>query len=76
MQNNKEIKRLYRSRKNRVFAGICGGLGEYWEVDPVLIRLFWLLLIIFSGIFPGLIAYIFAIMIVPEEPKDETNHNY
>lgn len=61
-----EIKKLHRSKSNRIFAGICGGLGEYFEVDPVLIRLIWLLAIIFSGIVPGLLAYILAIFIVPE----------
>ena len=59
-------KKLYRSKDNKVFAGICGGLGEYFDTDPTVIRLFWLLLVIFSGIFPGVIAYIFAILIVPK----------
>ncbi|OGG72795.1 hypothetical protein A3A38_00575 [Candidatus Kaiserbacteria bacterium RIFCSPLOWO2_01_FULL_53_17] len=60
-----ETKRLYRSETNRVFAGICGGLGEYWNIDPVIIRLMWLLVVIFTGIFPGVVAYILAIFIVP-----------
>ena len=63
-----EIKKLYRSKTNKVFAGICGGLGEYYDVDPTVLRLFWLLLVIFSGIFPGLIAYILAILLVPRHP--------
>jgi phage shock protein C len=61
-----ETKKLYRSKTNKVFAGICGGLGEYLDVDPTVIRLFWLLLVIFSGIFPGVIAYIFAFFLVPK----------
>jgi len=61
-----ETKKLYRSKTNKVFAGICGGLGEYWEVDPAIIRLFWLLIVIFTGIFPGVIAYILALFIVPK----------
>lgn len=61
-----EIKKLYRSQTNKVFAGICGGLGEYFDVDPVMLRLFWLVLVIFSGIFPGVIAYLFAILILPK----------
>lgn len=64
---HEEVKRLYRSRTNKVFAGICGGLGEYFDVDPALIRLFWLLVVIFTGFFPGLIAYIFAIFIIPKK---------
>ncbi|OHB14091.1 MAG: PspC domain-containing protein [Candidatus Zambryskibacteria bacterium RIFCSPLOWO2_12_FULL_45_14] len=61
-----ETKRLYRSHTNKVLAGVCGGLGEYFGIDPVLIRLFWLLVVIFSGVVPGIIAYIFAIFIVPK----------
>ncbi len=62
-------KRLYRSSTNKIFAGICGGLGEYAEVDPVVIRLFWLLITVFSGVVPGIIAYVFAIFLVPEKPN-------
>ncbi len=59
-------KRLYRSETNKVFAGICGGLGEYFEIDPVLIRLVWLLVVVFTGIVPGLLTYIIAIYIIPK----------
>ncbi|MFZ2484692.1 MAG: PspC domain-containing protein [Minisyncoccia bacterium] len=62
-----ETKRLYRSHTNKVFAGICGGLGEYSGVDPVLLRLFWLLVVIFSGVVPGVVAYILAIFIIPKK---------
>jgi len=62
------MKRLYRSKKNRKFAGIAGGLGDYYEVDPVLLRLFALAAILMTGFFPGVIAYIIATFIVPEEP--------
>lgn len=58
-------KRLYRSSTNKIFAGVCGGLGEYFEIDPVLIRLIWLLIVIFTGIVPGVLTYIIAIYIVP-----------
>ena len=60
-----EQKRLYRSRTDKVFAGICGGLGEYSKVDSVLIRLVWLLIVIFTGFFPGVLAYLLAILIIP-----------
>ena len=63
----KEQKRLYRSKTNKVFAGICGGLGDYMDVDPVMLRLIWTLIVIFTGIFPGVIAYFIAIFIVPEK---------
>ena len=61
------VKRLYRFKKNKVFAGICGGVGEYFNIDPALIRLIWVLVVIFTGFFPGFIAYIIAIFVVPEK---------
>lgn len=61
-------KRLFRSEKNRVFAGVCGGLGEFFNIDPVLLRLVWVLVSIFTGVFPGLVAYFLAILVVPLEP--------
>lgn len=60
------MKRVYRSTDNRIVAGICGGLGEYFDVDPVLVRLLYLLLTVFTGVVPGLIGYIIAMLIVPE----------
>lgn len=63
-----EQKRLYRSRTNKVFAGICGGVGEYFNVDPVAIRLAWVVVVMVTGFFPGALAYIIAIYIIPEKP--------
>jgi phage shock protein PspC (stress-responsive transcriptional regulator) len=60
------MKRLYRSKKNRILAGVIGGLGEYFNIDPVLLRLIWVLVVVFTGFFPGTIAYIIALVIVPE----------
>jgi len=67
-------KKLYRSEKNRILAGICGGLGEYLNIDPTALRIVWLLIVIFSGIFPGVIAYIIAIFIIPPEPSSREAH--
>jgi len=61
-------KRLYRSEKNKVCAGIIGGIGEYFDIDPVLIRLVWVLVVIFTGIIPGLVTYFIALFIVPRKP--------
>ncbi len=63
-----EVKRLYRSSDNKIFAGICGGVGDYFSVDPALVRLLWLLVTIFSGVLPGVVAYIFALVVVPKKP--------
>lgn len=62
------MKRLYRSKENRVFGGVIGGLGEYFNADPVLLRLLWVLILIFTGVIPGLITYLIALAIVPEKP--------
>lgn len=65
MTNN---KKLYRSETNKIFAGIIGGLGEYLDVDPTLLRLAWVVLVVLTGIFPGVIAYFVALFIVPAPP--------
>lgn len=62
-------KKLMRSRTNHKIAGVCGGLGEYFAVDPTLIRLVWLVLVFFAG--TGLLAYVIAWIVMPEEPLGE-----
>lgn len=59
-------KHLFRSVNNRVFAGICGGLGDYFGIDPVLLRLIWVLVVVFTGIVPGVLVYVIAIFIIPK----------
>ncbi|MCI8281807.1 MAG: PspC domain-containing protein [Lachnospiraceae bacterium] len=58
-------KRLYKSKTNRVLFGVCGGLGEYFNIDPTIFRLIMVLLICGAG--SGLLAYIVAAIIIPEE---------
>jgi phage shock protein C len=60
------MKRLYRSRTHRIIAGVCGGIADYTNIDPTIIRLLWLLVSLFWG--AGIIAYIIAVIIIPEEP--------
>jgi phage shock protein PspC (stress-responsive transcriptional regulator) len=60
-------KRLYRSRTDRKIAGICGGLGDYFGVDPVIFRIIWVLLLLGAG--SGLLAYVIFWLIVPEAPE-------
>ena len=57
------MEKLYRSRNNKIIGGVCGGVGEYLEVDPVLVRLVWGVLFLFGGI--GLLAYFVAWLIIP-----------
>jgi len=58
-------RRLFRSQQNRVFLGVCGGLGEYFNVDPVIIRVIVVLLTLFTWIVPGIIAYFVMALVVP-----------
>jgi phage shock protein C len=60
-------KRLYRSRTDRKIAGICGGMGQYFGVDPVIFRIIWLLLLLGMG--AGLVVYLVLWLIVPLEPQ-------
>ena len=61
-------KRLYRSIKDRKIAGVCGGMAEYFDVDPTVVRLLWALSLIL-GIFPSIIAYIICWVVIPEKPN-------
>ena len=66
---NTAMKKLYKSKTDRVWKGVLGGIGEFFEVDPTILRLLFVLLVIFTGIFPGVIFYLFAVVIMPEAPK-------
>lgn len=59
-------KRLYRSRDERMIAGVCGGIAEYFDLDPTLVRLAFILISL--GPFPGLLAYLIMMLVVPLEP--------
>jgi len=61
-----EEKRVYRSRTDRVLGGVCAGLGKYFGLDPVLLRVIWAIAFFVGG--AGLLAYIIAWIIIPEEP--------
>lgn len=58
-------KKLYLSDTDKKISGVCGGLGEYFNIDSTIIRLAWVLLCIPTAFFGGLIAYIIAAMIIP-----------
>ncbi len=63
-----EGKRLYRSRRSRMICGVCGGIAEFFNVDPTLIRLAFILLAPALG--SGIIAYLIAAVIIPENPGE------
>lgn len=59
-----EHKKLYRSKRQRMICGVCGGIAEYFNIDPTLVRLVWALVGLAGG---GLLVYILAAIIMPEE---------
>jgi len=62
------MKRLYRTEKDKMLSGVCGGLGAYFNIDPTLVRLGWVILIFASCGF-AIFAYIIAAIIVPTESQ-------
>ncbi|KPJ72955.1 phage-shock protein [Parcubacteria bacterium DG_74_1] len=65
------MKRLYRSRENKIFGGVIGGIGEYFDIDPTVLRLIFVFIILATGIMPGIIAYIAALFIVPQKLEEK-----
>jgi len=63
-----ENKKLYRSNKNRVIAGVCGGIAEYFNLDPTLVRLAVVLLSL-ASVGTGIVAYIIAAIVMPDESQ-------
>lgn len=59
------MKKLMKSRTNKVICGVCGGVGEYFNVDPTIIRLLWIVFMFLGG--SGILAYLIAAVIIPEE---------
>ena len=60
-------KRLYRSRSERMLAGVCGGIGDYFDVDPTVIRLLFVVFALAIG--SGILLYIILLILVPLEPE-------
>jgi len=60
------MKRLKRSRKSRKIAGVCGGIAEYFEMDPTLVRILYVVVSVLSAAFPGFLVYIALWIIIPE----------
>ncbi len=60
-------KRLYRSTRDRIFGGVCGGLSEYAQVEKGLLRFLTVIATVVTGFFPGLIAYVICVLVIPTE---------
>ena len=67
-------KGLYRSRTQRMIGGVCGGIAEYFDIDPTLVRLLFMLSIVAGG--AGMILYILALIVMPEAPYDDSPDEY
>ncbi len=59
------MKKLQLSTSDKKVSGVCGGIGEYFSIDPTLIRLLWVVLTVATGIIPGVIGYVIAAIIIP-----------
>lgn len=64
--------RLYRSEKNKVLGGVCGGLGEMFDIDPSIVRLIFILMFVFGG--SGLLIYLLLWLIIPSEGQGSASH--
>ncbi len=62
-------KKLYRSIEEKKIAGVCGGIAEYFHIDPTIIRLIWAAVCLFAG--TGVLAYIVCALIIPEKPAEQ-----
>ena len=60
-------KKLYRSMADKKLCGVCGGLAEYFDIDPTLVRLLWICASLFTAGFPGLLAYIVCALVMPQQ---------
>ena len=60
-------KILYKSNENKMVGGVCGGIAEYFDIDPTLVRLGWVLFCALGG--SGILAYIIAAIVIPRRPE-------
>ena len=62
------MKTLYKSNRSKMVAGVCGGIGEYFGIDPTIVRLLWVLCCAIGG--SGFLAYVIAAIIMPDAPAE------
>lgn len=70
------MRKLYRSRSNKKIAGVLAGLGDYWKIDPTIIRLIFIILLFLTAVLPLLIAYIIAAIVIPLQPASYSDKRY
>jgi len=69
-------KKLYKSKDNKVISGVMGGLGEYFDIDPVLFRVLYIGISVSTAVFPGVVAYLLMTIVMPSAPISETTHSH
>ena len=72
MEQQKEtadVKRLYRSKVDRIIAGVCGGFAEYFNIDPTIVRVLWLVILFLSGFWLGLLIYLVCLIVMKDNPE-------
>ncbi len=62
------MKRLYKSKTDKMVSGVCGGIASYLNIDPTIVRVVWALVSVFSAAVPGLLVYIICAVVIPDEP--------
>jgi len=63
-----EKKSLFRSKTDKKISGVCGGIGEYFRIDPTIIRVFWIVVTLSTGFVPGIVIYFVLAIAIPEQP--------
>ena len=70
-KQDEPVKRIFRSKTDKVISGVCGGVAQYFNLDPILVRVIWAAAVFFGG--TGMIAYIAAWIIIPEDPNETSS---
>ncbi|KND48199.1 MAG: hypothetical protein AB201_01215 [Parcubacteria bacterium C7867-006] len=63
------MRKLYKSKDDKILAGVIGGIGEYVDIDPTVLRLVFIVLAIMTGVVPAILGYIVATIIIPKHPE-------
>ncbi len=70
------MKKLYRSKTEKMLSGVCGGIAGYFNIDPTIVRLIWALVSLISASIPGILIYIICAIVIPEEPDSVNTTGY
>lgn len=62
------MKRLYKSKTDKMIEGVCGGIASYLNIDPTIVRIIWAFVTVFSAAVPGILIYIICAVVIPNEP--------